>query len=50
MFDLSGKTALITGGTGGIGSAIAHGLLAASCQVFAADLPMANRRPSWMVA
>ncbi|MBV8353091.1 MAG: SDR family oxidoreductase [Verrucomicrobia bacterium] len=39
MFDLSGKTALITGGTGGIGSAIAHGLLAASCQVFAADLP-----------
>jgi NAD(P)-dependent dehydrogenase (short-subunit alcohol dehydrogenase family) len=39
MFDLSGKTALITGGTGGIGSAIANGLLAASCQVFAADLP-----------
>ena len=39
MFDLSGKSALITGGTGGIGSAIANGLLAASCQVFAADLP-----------
>ena len=39
MFDLSGKSALITGGTGGIGSAIANGLLAASCQVFVADLP-----------
>ena len=38
MFDLSGKSALITGGTGGIGSAIANGLLAASCRVFAADL------------
>jgi NAD(P)-dependent dehydrogenase (short-subunit alcohol dehydrogenase family) len=43
MFDLSGKTALITGGTGGIGSAIAHGLLAASCQVFVADLPRGER-------
>jgi 2-dehydro-3-deoxy-D-gluconate 5-dehydrogenase len=45
MFDLSGKSALITGGTGGIGSAIAHGLLAASCQVFAADLPRVEPVP-----
>jgi 2-dehydro-3-deoxy-D-gluconate 5-dehydrogenase len=45
MFDLSGKSALITGGTGGIGSAIAHGLLAASCKVFAADLPRVEPVP-----
>jgi NAD(P)-dependent dehydrogenase (short-subunit alcohol dehydrogenase family) len=45
MFDVSGKTALITGGTGGIGSAIANGLLAASCRVFVAGLPSAETGP-----
>lgn len=42
MFDISGKSALVTGGTSGIGSAIANGLVAASCQVFAAGLPCAE--------
>ena len=39
MFDLSGKTALVTGGTSGIGAAIANGLATAGCQVLAAGLP-----------
>ena len=39
MFDLSGKSALITGGTGGIGAAIANSLAAAGCCAFAAGLP-----------
>jgi NAD(P)-dependent dehydrogenase (short-subunit alcohol dehydrogenase family) len=42
MFDISGKSALIIGGTGGIGSAIANGFVAASCQVVAAGLPFAE--------
>jgi NAD(P)-dependent dehydrogenase (short-subunit alcohol dehydrogenase family) len=42
MFDISGKSALITGGTGGIGSAIANALVAAGCHVLAAGLPYAE--------
>ena len=42
MFDISCKSALITGGTGGIGSAIANALVAASCHVLAAGLPCAE--------
>ncbi|MTB50416.1 SDR family oxidoreductase [Lewinella sp. W8] len=33
LFDLSGKTALLTGGTGALGTAMASGLLAAGCRV-----------------
>ena len=39
MFDISGKSALVTGGTSGIGAAIANGLAAAGCRVMAAGLP-----------
>jgi NAD(P)-dependent dehydrogenase (short-subunit alcohol dehydrogenase family) len=39
MFDISGKSALITGGTSGIGAAIANRLFAAGCHVVAAGLP-----------
>jgi NAD(P)-dependent dehydrogenase (short-subunit alcohol dehydrogenase family) len=39
MFDISGKSALVTGGTSGIGAAIANGLATAGCQVLAAGLP-----------
>src|SRR5262245_26421743 len=39
MFDISGKLALVTGGTSGIGAAIANGLAAAGCRVLAAGLP-----------
>jgi NAD(P)-dependent dehydrogenase (short-subunit alcohol dehydrogenase family) len=39
MFDISGKSALITGGTSGIGAAIANRLFAAGCRVLAAGLP-----------
>ena len=39
MFDISGKSALVTGGTSGIGTAIANGLAAAGCRVLAAGLP-----------
>jgi 2-dehydro-3-deoxy-D-gluconate 5-dehydrogenase len=39
MFDISGKSALITGGTSGIGAAIANRLFAAGCRVVAAGLP-----------
>lgn len=34
LFDVSGKTALVTGGSGGIGYMIAEGLLRAGCSVF----------------
>jgi len=33
MFDLSGRTALVTGGAGGIGSAISEGLASLGCKV-----------------
>ncbi len=39
MFDISGRHALVTGGTSGIGTAIARALAAAGCHVIAADLP-----------
>lgn len=39
MFDISGKSALVTGGTSGIGAAIANGLVDAGCRVLAAGLP-----------
>jgi NAD(P)-dependent dehydrogenase (short-subunit alcohol dehydrogenase family) len=44
MFDISGKTALITGGTSGIGAAIANRFLDAGCRVVAAGLP--DEKPS----
>jgi NAD(P)-dependent dehydrogenase (short-subunit alcohol dehydrogenase family) len=42
MFDISGKSALVTGGTSGIGAAIAKGLVAAGCRVLAAGQFMSN--------
>jgi NAD(P)-dependent dehydrogenase (short-subunit alcohol dehydrogenase family) len=39
MFDISGKSALVTGGTSGIGAAIANQLSAVGCRVLAAGLP-----------
>jgi len=44
MFDISGKSALITGGTSGIGAAIANRFSAAGCKVIAAGLP--DEKPS----
>ena len=36
---LSGRVALVTGGAGGIGSAVSEALASYGCQVVAADLP-----------
>jgi len=53
MFDISGKSALVTGGTSGIGAAIANQLFAAGCRVLVAGLPEENclrrteRQPDW---
>ena len=43
MFDISGKSALITGGTSGIGAAIANRFFDAGCKVIAAGLPDEKR-------
>jgi NAD(P)-dependent dehydrogenase (short-subunit alcohol dehydrogenase family) len=45
MFDISGKSALITGGTSGIGAAIANQLFAAGCRVLVARLPEEKPTP-----
>jgi NAD(P)-dependent dehydrogenase (short-subunit alcohol dehydrogenase family) len=45
MFDFSGQTALVTGGTAGIGAAIAGGLADAGCRVVAAGLPVPSEAP-----
>lgn len=37
LFDLSGRTAIVTGGTRGIGLSIAHGLAAAGANVVVAS-------------
>ena len=42
MFDISGRHALVTGGTSGIGAAIAAALAEAGCHVTAAGLPPAE--------
>jgi NAD(P)-dependent dehydrogenase (short-subunit alcohol dehydrogenase family) len=39
MFDFSGKTAVVTGGTSGIGAAIAAAFASAGARVVAAGLP-----------
>src|SRR6202012_2954673 len=44
MFDVSGKSAFITGGTSGIGAAIANGFFEAGCRAIAAGLP--EEKPS----
>jgi NAD(P)-dependent dehydrogenase (short-subunit alcohol dehydrogenase family) len=46
MFDISGKSALITGGTGGIGVAIANRFFDAGCSVIAAGLPEEKPSPT----
>jgi NAD(P)-dependent dehydrogenase (short-subunit alcohol dehydrogenase family) len=46
MFDFSGRSALVTGGTAGIGAAIAGGFAAAGCRVVAAGLPVPNEIPN----
>lgn len=43
MFDISGRDALVTGGTSGIGAAIAAALAEAGCNVIAAGLPTSEQ-------
>jgi 2-deoxy-D-gluconate 3-dehydrogenase len=42
LFDLSGETALVTGGAGGIGSALARGLAEAGADLAIADVDLAH--------
>jgi NAD(P)-dependent dehydrogenase (short-subunit alcohol dehydrogenase family) len=44
MFDISGKSVLVTGGTSGIGAAVASHFFDAGCKVIAAGLP--DEKPS----
>ena len=46
IFDLTGKIALITGGAGGIGSAIAEGLAEHGAHIMVADMNTENFEPS----
>lgn len=42
LFDVSGKTALVSGGSGGIGFMVAEGLLRAGCKVFIVSRKLAG--------
>src|SRR3954453_20197446 len=46
MFDISDKSALVTGGTSGIGAAVANRLFAVGCRVLAVGLPEEKPTPN----